>query len=125
NASARVPGSCSDLRRAASVADPGFIFVVLQSLAHALGIEQECAVTASCPRIRNHYCHSNFVRIASSLRADMIFGKDRGCQGRALAPPTNTREVSPSDALFSRQRSLPAWAETPSGGSGRLEASRA
>ena len=28
-------------------------------------------------RIRNHHYHTNSVRIASSLRADMIFGKDR------------------------------------------------
>jgi transposase InsO family protein len=33
---------------------------------------------------RNHYCHSNSVRIASPLRADMIFGKDRGCRGLGL-----------------------------------------
>jgi hypothetical protein len=77
NASARVPGSCPGLRRAASAADPGFVFVILQSYAHALGIEQGCAATASRPRIRNDYCHTNSVRIASSLRADMIFGKDR------------------------------------------------
>src|SRR6266545_3457242 len=78
NASARVPGSCSNLRRATSAADPGFVFVVLQSDAHALVIGQGCAATASCPRVRNHYCHANSVRIASSLRADMIFGKDSG-----------------------------------------------
>jgi hypothetical protein len=51
---------------------------VLQSDAHALGIGQGCAATASCPRIRYRYCHSNSVRIASPLRADMIFGKDSG-----------------------------------------------
>src|SRR5215471_11245273 len=43
--------------------------------AHALGIAEGCAATASCPRIRNHHYHTNSVRIASSLRADMIFGK--------------------------------------------------
>src|SRR5207245_3441283 len=75
---ARVPGSCSKLRRAASTADPGFVFVILQSDAHALGIAEGCPATASCPRIRNHHCHTNSVRIASSLRADMIFGRDSG-----------------------------------------------
>src|SRR6266446_2468163 len=40
-------------------------------------IGQGCAPTASCPRLRNDYCHTNSVRIASSLRAGMIFGKDR------------------------------------------------
>src|SRR4029453_9403266 len=70
--------------RAASTADPGFVFVVLQSDAHALGIGQGCAATASCPRLRNDYCHTNSVRIASSLRADMIFGKDRSPSRRVL-----------------------------------------
>jgi hypothetical protein len=53
---------------------------LLQPDAHALGIEQGCAATASRAKIRNHCCHSNSVRIASSLRADMIFGKDRPAQ---------------------------------------------
>src|SRR5260221_5557085 len=66
-----------NFRRTASTADPGFVFVILQLDAHALGIAEGCAATASCPRIRNHHCHTNSVRIASSLRADMIFGKDR------------------------------------------------
>jgi hypothetical protein len=33
-------------------------------------------------KIWNHYGHTNLVRIASSLRADMIFGKDTCCSGR-------------------------------------------
>jgi hypothetical protein len=37
------------------------------------------------PRIRNHHCHTNSVRIASSLRADMIFGRDR-CSRHTSCP---------------------------------------
>src|SRR6266478_3682292 len=69
-------GSCSDLRRAASTADPGFVFVILQSDAHALGLAEGCAATTIRPTIWDHYGHTNLIRIASSLRADMIFGKD-------------------------------------------------
>ena len=53
------------------------VFVILQSDAHALGLAEGCAATASCTRIRNHHGHTNSVRVASSLRADMIFGKDK------------------------------------------------
>jgi transposase InsO family protein len=74
----RVLGSCSDLQRAASAADPGFVFGVLQSDTRALGIGQGCAATASCPRIGNYCWHTHSVRIAPPLRADMIFGNDRG-----------------------------------------------
>jgi hypothetical protein len=49
---------------------------------HALVIGQGCSPTASCPRVGSHYCHTNSVRIASSLRADMIFGKDSPRDGR-------------------------------------------
>jgi hypothetical protein len=48
---------------------------LLQPDVRALGIEQGCAATASRAKIRNHCCHSNSVRIASSLRADMILGR--------------------------------------------------
>src|SRR5215469_10816593 len=48
----------------------------LQRDTRALGIGQGCAATASRPWIRNDYCHSNSVRIASPLCADMISGKD-------------------------------------------------
>ena len=78
----------------ASAVDPGFVFVILQPDAHALGIGQGCAATASCPRIRNHYCHSNSVRIASPLRADMIFRKDRWNMIQALAPKRSDQTFS-------------------------------
>ena len=45
--------------------------VTLRRKAHALGIGQGRADTTTCPTIRRQ-----FFRIASSLRADMIFGKD-------------------------------------------------
>jgi hypothetical protein len=37
-------------------------------------------------RIRNHHYHTNSVRIASSLRADMIFGKDKFTMDARGAP---------------------------------------
>jgi hypothetical protein len=38
------------------------------------------AATTRRPTIRDHCRHTNSIRIASSLRADMIFGKDRRLQ---------------------------------------------
>ena len=43
-----------------------------------LALSKDAPLGASRARIRSHYCHSNSVRIASSLCADMIFGKDKG-----------------------------------------------
>ena len=45
--------------------------------ADAPGVEQGRAATTSRPTIWDHRHYTNLVRIASSLRADMIFGKDR------------------------------------------------
>src|SRR2546430_6628084 len=42
-----------------------------------LGLVQGRPAPRIRPTIWNHYGHTNLVRIASSLRADMIFGKDR------------------------------------------------
>jgi transposase InsO family protein len=44
---------------------------------HALGLGQGRAVRASCAKIRDHRCYADFVWIASSLCADMIFGRER------------------------------------------------
>src|SRR6266446_2757024 len=62
---------------AASAANAGFIFVLLQRVAHALGVGEGCAVTASYPEVRSDHHHANSFRTAPSLCADMIFGKDR------------------------------------------------
>src|SRR6266511_437997 len=78
NASARVPRSCFDRRRAASAANAGLIFVLLQRVAHALGVGEGCAVTTSYPEVRSDHHHANSFRTAPSLCADLIFGKDRG-----------------------------------------------
>src|SRR5436189_606486 len=59
-----------------STANAGFIFVVLQRVAHALGVGEGCAVTASYPEVRSDHQHANPFRTAPSLCADMIFGKD-------------------------------------------------
>src|SRR6266542_4183871 len=78
NASARVPRSCFDRRRAASAANAGLIFVLLQRVAHALGVGEGCPVTTSYPEVRSDHHHVNSFRTAPSLCADMIFGKDKG-----------------------------------------------
>src|SRR4029434_4377173 len=86
NASARVPRSCFDRRRAASAANARLIFVLLQRVAHALGVGEGCAVTTSYPEVRSDHHHANSFRTAPSLCADMIFGKDtcRRIFGRSL-----------------------------------------
>jgi len=66
-----------DLRRAASASDPGCTPILLQRDTHAPGGERGCAAATTCPRIRDDYCQSNSVWIAPSLRADMIFRKDK------------------------------------------------
>ena len=43
---------------------------------HALGVGRERAATTAVEGVWDHRHHTNLVRIASSLRADMIFGKD-------------------------------------------------
>ena len=53
------------------------IYGVLQSGAHALGITKRCALASSSPTVRCHCRHSDLGRTASSIRPDMIFGKDR------------------------------------------------
>src|SRR5258707_14851052 len=60
----------------ASAANAGLIFVLLQRVAHALGVGEGCAVTASYPEVRSDHHHANSFRTAPSLCADIIFGKD-------------------------------------------------
>jgi hypothetical protein len=73
----RMPGPTADLWRVAPAANSCFVYGVLQSGAHALGITKRCALASSSPRVRCHCCHSDLGRTASSIRPDMIFGKDR------------------------------------------------
>ena len=49
---------------------------VLQSGPHALGITERCALASSSSAVRRHCRHSDLGRTASSIRPDMIFGKD-------------------------------------------------
>src|SRR3989442_14385374 len=74
------PSICS-----ASAANVGFVFVLLQRVAHALGVGEGCAVTASYPEVRRDHHHANSFRTAPSLCADMIFGKDS--HGRRATSP--------------------------------------
>ena len=45
-----------------------------------LGITERCTLASSSPTVWRHCRHSNLGRTASSIRPDMIFGKDRSCQ---------------------------------------------
>jgi len=73
----RVTGPNADIRRAAPAASSCFVCGVLQSGAHALGITERCALASSSPAVWCHCHHSDLGRAASSIRSDMIFGKDR------------------------------------------------
>ena len=73
----RVPGPNGHLRRGAPTPDSFRLCSVLQSSAYALGITKRCAVTSSRPTVWRHCSHSNPGRATSSIRPDMIFGKDR------------------------------------------------
>ena len=72
----RVPGPNADLRRGAPAANSFRLCGVLQSSAHAPGITERCAFASSRPTIWRHCRHSDLGRATSSIRPDMIFGKD-------------------------------------------------
>ncbi|MGH6725427.1 MAG: integrase core domain-containing protein [Pseudolabrys sp.] len=55
---------------------------VLQSSADTLGITERCPVTSSRPTVWRHCRHSDLGRVTSSIRPDMIFGKDRSYLGK-------------------------------------------
>jgi len=73
----RVPGPVADLWRGAPATSSCFLWGVLQSGAHALGLRQGCAPGSGGPAVRCHCRHPNLVWAAPPLRPDMIFGKDR------------------------------------------------
>ncbi len=73
----RVPGSNGHCRRDAPAANSFRLCGVLQSSAHALGITERCALTSCSPTVWRHCRHSDLGRATSSIRPDMIFGKDR------------------------------------------------
>src|SRR5206468_364461 len=66
---------------------------VLQSGAHAPGITERCALASSSPTVRCRYRYPNLVRTASSIRPDMIFGKDTVHVMRRGAPTSADRIV--------------------------------
>ena len=73
----RVPGPNGHLRRGAPTPDSFRLCSVLQSSAYALGITKRCAVTSSRPTVWRHCSDSNPGRATSSIRPDIIFGKNR------------------------------------------------
>jgi DNA-binding CsgD family transcriptional regulator len=50
---------------------------ILSAYEASLGIRERCAVKSSRPTVWRHCSHSNLGRATSSIRPDMIFGKDR------------------------------------------------
>jgi hypothetical protein len=77
---------------------------LLQRVAHALGVGEGCAVTASYPEVRSDHRHANSFRTAPSLCADMIFGKDTGLE--LLARPGTPRK-QPWDACAKNLPPMP------------------
>ncbi len=73
----RVPGPNDHLQRGSPAANSFRLCVILQSSAHALGIRERCALASNSPTIWRHRRHSDLGWAASSIRPDMIFGKDR------------------------------------------------
>ena len=69
----RVSGPNVHLQRSAPTPNSIRLRSVLQSRAYALGITERCAVTSSRPTV---WLHSDLGRTTSSIRPDMIFGKD-------------------------------------------------
>ena len=70
-------GSRADFRRAAFTRGSDLVFALLQWDSRTPRAEEGRTVTATCSTSRHHRCHAGARRIASSLRADMIFGRDR------------------------------------------------
>jgi hypothetical protein len=51
----------------------------------------------------DHHCHANSVRPTSSIRADMIFGRDREGEFARKAPPSLGRDVLALGIAYARQ----------------------
>ena len=81
----RVSGPNGHLRRGAPTPDSFRLCSVLQSSAYALGITERCAVTSSRPTVWRHCSHSDLGRATSSIRPDMIFGRD-SIRDRPISP---------------------------------------
>jgi hypothetical protein len=90
----RVPGPNADLWRVAPAASSCFVYGVLQSGAHALGIAEGCTPASSGSTDWSHCRHSDVGRIASSIRPNMIFGKDRAAS--SICPDLIFGKDSPS-----------------------------
>lgn len=78
NTAPRVPRPYGYLRRGAPTTNSFRLCRVLQSLSHTPGITEKCALASSGPAIWRHCRHSDLGWATSSIRPDMIFGKDTG-----------------------------------------------
>ena len=74
---ARVPRPNAGFWRNAPTANSLRLCGVLQSGPHPYGVTEGRPFTSGRPAKRDHYRHTRSVGSSSSVRADMIFGKDR------------------------------------------------
>ena len=73
----RVLGSTGDFWRGAPTTDPFRLCDLLQSDSSAFGFTQRRAIETSRPTVWQHCRNSRSGRVTSSIRSDMIFGKDK------------------------------------------------
>ena len=72
---------------------------------NTLGITERCAPASSSPTVRCHCRHPNLGRTASSIRPDMIFGKDRSLAGSKVARHrTHLPDTFPARKTRNRRR---------------------
>jgi hypothetical protein len=109
----------ADLRRGACAENSDFVHILLLSIANAFIAAQGRSDWSSGPAIWNRCCHTCSGRTASSLRADMIFGKDRTTYRFFMPVFSITSDHLITSSLMSLRRSsddmprasMPAWVE--------------
>src|SRR2546421_9424172 len=103
-----MPRSCSDRRRAASAANAGFILVLLQRVAHALGVGEGCTASASYPEVRSDHHHANSFRTATAMPASPTSTKSGASRPPRLAGLSFSRALVVSAlALAGRESGRP------------------
>src|SRR5271155_1116161 len=113
-------GSCRGVRRAAPSPPTRIVPEILQRGSHALIAEQGCTGFACGPDRWLHHCQAAPRRIASSVRPDLISGRDR--RGSSLASPEADAKkgkismTSPlARALVSKKKGVQVEVVTPGG----------